>query len=67
MDFKNIGQSLVKEYVGKRRNGADDEYVDAITNQVNILHLVVVYVDALLFRYVCFQNANINKENRFAG
>ncbi|GKG25587.1 auxin-responsive protein IAA8, partial [Tanacetum coccineum] len=36
-DFK-YGQSLVKEYIGKQRNRADDEYVNAITNQVNILH-----------------------------
>ncbi|PWA42146.1 hypothetical protein CTI12_AA441880 [Artemisia annua] len=33
--------SLVKEYVGKRRNGADDECADAITNQVRRLAMEV--------------------------
>ncbi|GJW72134.1 lipoyl synthase, partial [Tanacetum coccineum] len=39
-DFLGELQLLVKEYVGKKRNGADDECADAITNQVNILHSV---------------------------
>nr|GEV99254.1 lipoyl synthase [Tanacetum cinerariifolium] len=34
-------QSLVKEYVGKKRNGADDERADAITNQVHRLAMEV--------------------------
>ncbi|GKB87415.1 cytosolic sulfotransferase 5-like protein [Tanacetum coccineum] len=42
-DFK-YGQSLVKEYIGKQRNRADDEYANAITNQVMV---IVVQSDQL--------------------
>ncbi|GJW65599.1 putative RNA-directed DNA polymerase, partial [Tanacetum coccineum] len=48
-DFK-YGQSLVKEYIGKQRNRADDEYANAITNQVNILHSIETKQKDLLHR-----------------